>query len=255
MKKTDITMPRVLGSKDGLFAMAKIAMLLVDLINNRAIDKDFPLYWDREKEELKGCDLQSLLDAIKKDIPEVDITKLKKDGTITGIDFTTEIVSSLIINDGSIMLNDTLITKIIAFFYKHIYDTKKAYIDNKLKASLISIYDEGKTKENFRKSINELLLRSNVEYYLTKEGDFIIFPLKERKTPSNTEVIKTIHSAFELNVPIPKENIKQKIQEIFNSFYIDREVTQDTVLSYFKASPSGYKKPATFRLKEKLFLL
>lgn len=244
-------MPKVLGSKDGLLIIPSISMRLINLVISGAIDNDFPIYENNKKEIITGCNLQLLLEAIKKDIPEVDIAKLKETDIVRGTDSIVEIINTLIINE-STPFNDNLITKVIAFFYKHIYDTKKAFVNKNLIAFLIPLHDKGKTKEDFRRWINEQFSKSNIEYYLTKKGSFIILPFNERTTTMGPEIINIIHETFELNVPIPKEEIRTKIQQIFDNFHIDEEATQKTVEKYFKASPSNYKKPSVYRLKEYL---
>ena len=62
-------------------------------------------------------------------------------------------------------------------------------------------------------------------------------------------VVQEIKDAFPLNVPIPQEDIKNQLQDIYKRYGIDYKVKKNTVEDYYDASPSYHKKPYTYTLK------
>ena len=62
-------------------------------------------------------------------------------------------------------------------------------------------------------------------------------------------VVQEIKDAFPLNVPIPQEDIKKQLQDIYKRYGIDYKVKKNTIEDYYDASPSYSKKPYTYTLK------
>ena len=62
-------------------------------------------------------------------------------------------------------------------------------------------------------------------------------------------VLQEIREAFPLNVPIPQEDIKNQLQDIYKRYGIDYKVKKNTVEDYYDVSPSYHKKPYTYTLK------
>ena len=62
-------------------------------------------------------------------------------------------------------------------------------------------------------------------------------------------VLQEIREVFPLNVPIPQEDIKNQLQDIYKRYGIDYKVKKNTVEDYYDASPSYHKKPYTYTLK------
>ena len=65
----------------------------------------------------------------------------------------------------------------------------------------------------------------------------------------SVEVVQEIKDAFPLNVPIPQEDIKKQLQDIYKRYGIDYKVKKNTVEDYYDVSPSYHKKPYTYILK------
>ena len=62
-------------------------------------------------------------------------------------------------------------------------------------------------------------------------------------------VVQEIKDAFPLNVPMPQEDIKNQLQDIYKRYGIDYKVKKNTIEDYYDASPSYHKKPYTYTLK------
>ena len=62
-------------------------------------------------------------------------------------------------------------------------------------------------------------------------------------------VVQEIKEAFPLNVPMPQEDIKNQLQDIYKRYGIDYKVKKNTIEDYYDASPSYHKKPYTYTLK------
>ena len=62
-------------------------------------------------------------------------------------------------------------------------------------------------------------------------------------------VVQEVKEAFPLNVPMPQEDIKNQLQDIYKRYGIDYKVKKNTIEDYYDASPSYHKKPYTYTLK------
>ena len=62
-------------------------------------------------------------------------------------------------------------------------------------------------------------------------------------------VVQEIKEVFPLNVPMPQEDIKNQLQDIYKRYGIDYKVKKNTIEDYYDASPSYHKKPYTYTLK------
>ena len=62
-------------------------------------------------------------------------------------------------------------------------------------------------------------------------------------------VVQEIKEVFPLNVPMPQEDIKNQLQDIYKRYGIDYKVRKNTIEDYYDASPSYHKKPYTYTLK------
>ena len=62
-------------------------------------------------------------------------------------------------------------------------------------------------------------------------------------------VVQEVKEAFPLNVPMPQEDIKNQLQDIYKRYGIDYKVRKNTIEDYYDASPSYHKKPYTYTLK------
>lgn len=63
------------------------------------------------------------------------------------------------------------------------------------------------------------------------------------------EVLKDIKEEFELDVYIGKNEIKNRMQQIYNEHSIDYKVTQDTIKDYYYLKESNSKGVASFKLE------
>ena len=64
------------------------------------------------------------------------------------------------------------------------------------------------------------------------------------------EVKKAIQEEFEMNVHINKNEIRNRLQAIYNEKGIDFKVTQDTITDYYTTDNSGSIKGGSYKLKE-----
>ena len=64
------------------------------------------------------------------------------------------------------------------------------------------------------------------------------------------EVKKAIQEEFEMNVYINKNEIRNRLQAIYNEKGIDFKVTQDTITDYYTTDNSGSIKGGSYKLKE-----
>ena len=62
-------------------------------------------------------------------------------------------------------------------------------------------------------------------------------------------VVQEIKEVFPLNVPMPQEDIKKQLQDIYKRYGIDYKMKKNTIEDYYDASPSYHKKPYTYTLK------
>ena len=62
-------------------------------------------------------------------------------------------------------------------------------------------------------------------------------------------VVQEIKEVFPLNVPMPQEDIKNQLQDIYKRYGIDYKMKKNTIEDYYDASPSYHKKPYTYTLK------
>ena len=62
-------------------------------------------------------------------------------------------------------------------------------------------------------------------------------------------VVQEIKKVFPLNVPMPQEDIKKQLQDIYKRYGIDYKMKKNTIEDYYDASPSYHKKPYTYTLK------
>ena len=62
-------------------------------------------------------------------------------------------------------------------------------------------------------------------------------------------VVQEVKEDFPLNVPMPQEDIKNQLQDIYKRYGIDYKVKKNTIEDYYDASPSYHKKPYTYTLK------
>lgn len=69
---------------------------------------------------------------------------------------------------------------------------------------------------------------------------------KQRFMP---EVLNAISKEFQLDVYIPKEELKKHLLKIFKQFGISYKVTQDTILDYYEASDRRSTKQPTYKLR------
>lgn len=63
------------------------------------------------------------------------------------------------------------------------------------------------------------------------------------------EVKKTIREEFKMNVYINKNEIKSRLQAIYNEYGIEYRVTQDTIKDYYDTSNSGSIKGGSYKLE------
>ena len=63
------------------------------------------------------------------------------------------------------------------------------------------------------------------------------------------EVLKDIKEEFELGVYIGKNEIKNRIQQVYNEHSIGYKVTQDTIKDYYYLKESNSKGVASFKLE------
>lgn len=61
-------------------------------------------------------------------------------------------------------------------------------------------------------------------------------------------VLNDVQREFELGIYIPKKEIQQRLQVIFQENGVQYKVTQDTIRDYYECSESGSRKPASFKL-------
>ena len=123
-------------------------------------------------------------------------------------------------------------------------DSAKAYIDALKRidetAYILPIYRkigyEGIVKCEYLKD----MLEKAVKEYDKAEAD------KLRFMP---EVLNAISKEFQLDIYIPKYELKERLLIIFMQFGISCKVTQNTILDYYEASESRHKNPPTYKLK------
>lgn len=65
----------------------------------------------------------------------------------------------------------------------------------------------------------------------------------------SSKVLQDIKEEFELNAYIPKNEIKKKLQLIFNEHSIEYKVIQDTIKDYYHVSESNSQNTPSFKLK------
>ena len=64
------------------------------------------------------------------------------------------------------------------------------------------------------------------------------------------EVKKVIQEEFEMNVYMNKNEIRNRLQAIYNEKGINFKVTQDTITDYYTTDNSGSIKGGSYKLKE-----
>ena len=65
----------------------------------------------------------------------------------------------------------------------------------------------------------------------------------------SSDVQKDIKEEFEMNVYISKNEIKNRLQAIYNEYGIEYKVTQDTIKDYYETSNSGSIKGGSYKLE------
>lgn len=64
----------------------------------------------------------------------------------------------------------------------------------------------------------------------------------------STDVLKDIKEEFEMNVYINKNEIKNRLQAIYDEHNIKCKVTQETITKYYDTDNSGSKNGGSYKL-------
>lgn len=101
----------------------------------------------------------------------------------------------------------------------------------------LKIGKEGIEKANYQKGQIDKAMK---QFDKEKAESFRFFP----------EVKKAIQEEFEMNVYINKNEIRNRLQAIYNEKGINFKVTQDTITDYYTTDNSGSIKGGSYKLKE-----
>ena len=128
---------------------------------------------------------------------------------------------------------------------KHINsDSAKAYV-NALKridetSYILPIYQKIGYEECAKCEYKKELLEKAVKEHDKAEANKLRF---------SPDVLNEVFQALELDVYIPKSEIKEKLLRIFREFGITSKVTQTTILDYYEASDRRSTKSPTYKLR------